>query len=97
MTQVPLPEHHDVVEGLPEKRKPARCQRKTVSGRRIVSALRTFGNNWQSQPSTNLSAALNIGRDGLPRRSTMICCRSTRSSASSARSRSEQIGDQAEN
>jgi hypothetical protein len=62
-------------------RKPARCQRITVSGRMMASASRVFGNNPQTQPRTNLSLAENGNRPTLPRRSTMICCRSTRISA----------------
>src|SRR5215208_3458123 len=50
----------------------------------MASASQVFGNSRQTQPSTNLSAAVNGSRVGLPRRSTMICCRSTRISASSA-------------
>ena len=65
-------------------RKPARCHRSTVSGRTMVSASRAFGNSRQTQPRTSLSAARNGNRAGWPRRSTMICCRSTRTSASSA-------------
>ena len=65
-------------------RKPARCQRITVSGRIMASAPQVFGNNPQTQPRTNLSLAENGIRPTLPRRSTMICCRSTRISASSA-------------
>ena len=65
-------------------RKPARCHRTTVSGRMMTSASRVFGNRWQAQPSTNLSTARNDIRFGLPRRNTMICCLSTRTSASSA-------------
>ena len=45
---------------------------------------RVFGNNWQTQPRTILSTARNGTRLGLPRRSTMICCRNTRISASNA-------------
>ena len=54
-----------------------------VSGRTIASAS-DFGNNWQTQPRTILSTARNGTRLGLPRRSTMICCRNTRISASNA-------------
>jgi hypothetical protein len=64
-------------------RKPARCQRITVSGRMMASAPRVFGNNPQTQPRTNRSLAENANWPTLPRRSTMICCRSTRISASS--------------
>ena len=48
----------------------------------FMSASRVFGNNWQTQPRTILSMARNDTRLGLPRRSTMICCRNTRISAS---------------
>jgi hypothetical protein len=48
----------------------------------MASASRVFGNNWQTQPRTILSR--NGTRLGLPRRSTMICCRNTRISASNA-------------
>ena len=65
-------------------RKPARCHRTTVSGRTMASAPRAFGNRWQTQPRTTLSTAKNGNRLGLPRRSTMICCRNTRISASNA-------------
>ena len=64
-------------------RKPARCQRNAVSGRMMASASRVFGNP-QTQPRTNLSLAENGNRPTLSRRSTMICCRSTKISASSA-------------
>src|SRR5215208_115817 len=50
----------------------------------MASASQVFGNSRQTQPSTNLSAAVNGSRVALPRRSTMIYCRSTRISASSA-------------
>jgi hypothetical protein len=50
----------------------------------MASASRAFGNSWQIQPSTILSTARNATRLELPRRSTMICCRNTRISASSA-------------
>ena len=65
-------------------RKPARCHRTAVSGRTMASAPRAFGNRWQAQPRTTLSTAKNGIRFGLPRRNTMICCLSTRASASSA-------------
>ena len=65
-------------------RKPARCQRTTVSGRTMASASWAFGNRRQAQLRTNLSTAKNGIRFGLPRRKTMICCLSTRTSASSA-------------
>ena len=56
----------------------------TVSGRTTASASRAFGNSRQIQPNTNRSAAMNGSRVGIPRRKTVICCRSTRTSASSA-------------
>ena len=65
-------------------RKPARCQRNTVSGRTIASAFRAFGNSWKTQPSNHLFVAEKGNRVDLPRRNTMICWRSTNSSASSA-------------
>src|SRR4029453_18505976 len=65
-------------------RKPARCHRTTVSGRTLASASQAFGNRWQTQPRTTLSTVKNDSRLGLPRRSTMICCRKTRISASNA-------------
>src|SRR5262245_37754260 len=65
-------------------RKPAWCHRTTASGRTMASASRAFGNRWQAQPKTTLSIARNGIRFGLPRRNTMICCLSTRTSASSA-------------
>jgi hypothetical protein len=77
-------------------RKPARCQRITVSGRMMASASQVFGNNPQTQPRTNLSLAENGNRPTLPRRSTMICCRSTRISASSVARDRKQIEDETE-
>jgi hypothetical protein len=50
----------------------------------MASASRVFGNSWQTQPRTILSTARNGTRLGLPRRSTMICCRNTSISASNA-------------
>ena len=50
----------------------------------MASAARVFGNSWQTQPRTILSTTRNGTRLGLPRRSTMICCRNTRISASNA-------------
>jgi hypothetical protein len=75
-------------------RKPARCHRTTVSGRTMASASRACGNRRQTQPRINLSTAKNGIRFGLPRRNTMICCLSTKTSASSAardRNRSTEI------
>src|SRR6476620_240127 len=77
-------------------RKPARCQRITVSGRMMASASQVFGHNPQTQPRTNLSLAENGNRPTLPRRSTMICCRSTRISASSVARDRKQIEDETE-
>src|SRR6478609_11138840 len=48
------------------------------------------------QPRTNLSLAENGNRPTLPRRSTMICCRSTRISASSVARDRKQIEDETE-
>ena len=50
----------------------------------MASALRVFGNSLQIQPRTILSVVKNGNRPGLPRRSTIICCRNTRISASIA-------------
>ena len=63
-------------------RKPARCQRKTLSGRMIASASQAFGNHRQIQPSTNLSSDQSVGRFGLRRCSTLICCRRASTSPS---------------
>jgi hypothetical protein len=63
---------------------PARCQRITVSGRTIASAPYILGNSRQTPPNINLSIETNRGLLGLARRSTLICCLSTRISASSA-------------
>ena len=65
-------------------RKPARCQRITVSGCTMASAAWALGTSRQAQPRTILSTVRNDSRLGLPRRNTMICCLSTRTSASSA-------------
>src|ERR1700716_72926 len=63
---------------------PARCQRMTVSGRTIASAPYILGNSRQTPPNINLSIEINRSLLGLARRSTLICCLSTRISASSA-------------
>jgi hypothetical protein len=63
---------------------PARCQRITVSGRTIASAPYILGNSRQTPPNINLSIETNRSLLGLARRSTLICCLSTRISASSA-------------
>lgn len=51
---------------------------------------------WQTHPRTVLSTAKNGSRPGLPRRSTVICCRNTRISASIA-ARPEQIDHNPQN
>src|SRR4029077_2789180 len=63
---------------------PARCQRITVSGRTIASAPYILGNSRQTPPNINLSIETNRSLLRLARRSTLICCLSTRISASSA-------------
>src|SRR6267154_1367022 len=63
---------------------PAWCQPTTVSGRTIASAPYTLGNSRQIPPNVNLSIETNRSFLGLARRSTLICCLSTRISASSA-------------
>src|ERR1700757_3872851 len=72
--------------------KPARCQRITVSGRTIASVSNVLGNSRQTPPNISLSIDPNGSLLGLPRRSTLICCLSTRISASSvAHDRSRSI------
>src|SRR5260221_991572 len=82
-----------VTAGRPQRRfdfhrqydlNPARCQRITVSGRTIASALYILGNSRQTPPNIHLSIETNRSLLGLARRSTLICCLSTRSSAQSA-------------
>ena len=63
---------------------PPRCQRITVSGRTIARAPYILGNSRQMPPNINLSIETNRSLLGLARRSTLICCLSTRISASSA-------------
>jgi hypothetical protein len=63
---------------------PPRCQRITVSGRTIASAPYNLGNSRQTPPNINLSIETNRSLLGFARRSTLICCLSTRISASSA-------------
>jgi hypothetical protein len=65
----------------PIRSNPARCQRITVSGRTIARAPYILGNSRQTLP--NLSIETNRSLLGLARRSTLICCLSTRISASS--------------
>jgi hypothetical protein len=55
-----------------------------VSGRTIASAPYILGNSRQTPPNINLSIETNRSLLGLARRSTLICCLSTRISASSA-------------
>ena len=64
-------------------RNPARCQRMIVSGLTIAIAPRTEGNQRESQTNRKRSVLLRCGRLGVRRRSTLICCRRTRFSASS--------------
>src|SRR6266852_3608230 len=59
-------------------------QRITVSGRTMASAPYILGNSRQTPPNINLSIETNRSLLGLARRSTLICCLSTRISASSA-------------
>src|SRR6202171_6450607 len=66
---------------------PPRCQRITVSGRTIARAPYILGNSRQTPPNINLSIETNRSLLGLARRSTFICCLSTRISASSAQHR----------
>jgi hypothetical protein len=73
--------------------KPARCQRITVSGRTIASASYILGNSRQAPPNISLSIEMNGGLLELARRSTLICCLSTKISASSATTK--QIDDHA--
>jgi hypothetical protein len=54
-----------------------------VSGLTIAIALRTEGNQRQSQTNRKQSILLRCGRFDARRRSTLICCRRTRISASS--------------
>jgi hypothetical protein len=71
---------------LPAPVTPEACMmpRTTVSGRMMASSPRVFGNSWQGQPRTNLSAGKKGTRSGLRRRRTKICCRKTMISASRA-------------
>src|SRR3984893_15382100 len=63
---------------------PPQCQRITVSGRTIATAPYILGKSRQTPPNINLSIETNRSLLGLARRSTLICCLSTRISASSA-------------
>src|SRR5262245_47895633 len=71
--------------------KPARCQRITVSGRTIASVSYILGNSRQTPPNISLSIDPNRSLLGLARRSTLICCRNTKISASSVARRSRSI------
>jgi hypothetical protein len=62
---------------------PARCQRITVSGRTIARAPYILGNSRQTPPNIHLSIEANRSLLGSASRSTLICCLSTRISASS--------------
>jgi hypothetical protein len=64
-------------------RNPARCQRNTVSGRTMASASTMPGARRYSPTNTNRSKVRNTNLFGDLRRSTLICCRRTRVSASS--------------
>ena len=65
------------------ERKPARCQRITVSGLTIAKALSTPGAKPYSQAKNARSTFVKVARFGDLRRRTLICCRSARFSASS--------------
>ena len=62
---------------------PARCQRTTVSGRTMASASTMPGARRYSPTNTNRSKVRKTDLFGDLRRSTLICCRRTRISASS--------------
>ena len=64
-------------------RNPARCQRTTVSGRTMASASKMPGARRYNPTNTNRSKVRKTGLFGDLRRSTLICCRRTRISASS--------------
>src|SRR6266404_6830832 len=64
-------------------RNPARCQRTTVSGRTMDSASTMPGTRRYSSTNTNRSKVPKPNLFGEVRRSTLICCRRTRISASS--------------
>ncbi len=65
-------------------RNPARCQRMTVSGLTIARALYAFGNDRQAVANTSLSIVPKRSLFGALRRSTLICCLNTSSSATRA-------------
>ena len=64
-------------------RNPTRCQRTTVSGRTMASASTMLGARRYSPTNTNRSKVPKTNLFGELRRSTLICCRRTRISASS--------------
>ena len=68
---------------LQNDRNPARCQRITVSGRTMASASAMPGARRYSPTNTHRSKVPKTNLFGLLRRSTLICCRRTRISASS--------------
>src|SRR2546430_12930102 len=65
------------------RRKPARCQRTSVSGRMIVMALRIAGNQRYSWMKNSRSLFVNWTRPRTLRCSTLNCCLSAAFSASS--------------
>src|SRR5215813_6708147 len=67
------------------RRKPARCQRTSVSGRMIVMALRIAGNQRYSWMKNSRSLFVNWTRPRTLRCSTVNCCLSAAFSASSRR------------
>src|SRR6266702_8896062 len=67
------------------RRKPARCQRTRVSGRMIVTALRTEGNQRYSGTKNKRSPFVSWTRPRTLRRNTLNWCRSAAFSASSRR------------
>src|SRR4249920_1261558 len=65
------------------RQNPARCQRTRVSGRMILIALRTDGNQRYSRIKNRRSLLVNRTRPRTLRCSTVSCCRSAAFSASS--------------
>ena len=91
-----------VTVGRPQRRRdfhrqydlnPKRCQRITVSGRTIASASYILGNSRQTPPNINLSIKANRSSLGLTRRSTLICCLSTRIVRLKRNLRPQQVAD----
>src|SRR5439155_14480079 len=68
-----------------QRRKPARCQRTRVSGRKVVMALRTHGNQRYNWMKNRRSLFVNWTRPRTLRCSTISCCLSAAFSASSRR------------